>query len=227
MVFTLSISPKQGGLPIRDAVIYGFTPYGYPNKKIDYVHSERVRKNLHITLSVDDAENQILQILAINQLGGMAEPYHWAPFEPQYSVIDILPDLDVSETNRGIFFQLQLDKYVNANASIKLANNNTFKSFGLNQIQPNVFLSEMLPHQDLVDVKYIDAELSFNGLSRETRFHFRSAVAEPGNETIIISQDKNCSVQVFPSTLYQTNVCLLYTSPSPRDLSTSRMPSSA
>mgnify|MGYP001365852520 CR=1 FL=1 len=108
MVFTLSISPKQGGLPIRDAVIYGFTPYGYPNKKIDYVHSERVRKNLHITLSVDDAENQILQILAINQLGGMAEPYHWAPFEPQYSVIDILPDLDVSETNRGIFFQLQL-----------------------------------------------------------------------------------------------------------------------
>ena len=36
----------------------------------------------------------------------------WAPFEPQYSVIDILPDLDVSETNRGIFFQLQLDKYV-------------------------------------------------------------------------------------------------------------------
>lgn len=206
MVFTLSISPKQGGLPIRDAVIYGFTPYGYPNKKIDYVHSERVRKNLHITLSVDDAENQILQILAINQLGGMAEPYHWAPFEPQYSVIDILPDLDVSETNRGIFFQLQLDKYVNANASIKLANNNTFKSFGLNQIQPNVFLSEMLPHQELVDVKYIDAELSFNGLSRETRFHFRSAVAEPGNETIIISQDKNCSVQVFPSTLYQTNV---------------------
>ena len=30
-----------------------------------------------------------------------------------------------------------------------------------------------------------------------------------------------------PCTMYQVYTCLLYTSPSPRDLSTSRMPSSA
>jgi hypothetical protein len=64
----------------------------------------------------------------------------------------------------------------------------------------------MLPHRHVTGIKYIDAELSHEGLSRETRFHFRSAVAEPGQETVSLSQDKNCSVQILPQTLYQTNV---------------------
>ena len=33
--------------------------------------------------------------------------------------------------------------------------------------------------------------------------------------------------RIYPGDIYLTNDCLLYTSPSPRDLSTSRMPSSA
>ena len=45
---------------------------------------------------------------------------------------------------------------------------------------------------------------------------------EPGNEYGVISLNKT----VF-STIAQNVICLLYTSPSPRDLSTSRMPSSA
>ena len=35
------------------------------------------------------------------------------------------------------------------------------------------------------------------------------------------------AVPIYRTTSYQFNSCLLYTSPSPRDLSTSRMPSSA
>ena len=206
MVLTLDISPKRGGLPIRDVVVYGFTPYGFPDKKIEFLHAEQVKKDLHITLPLKEIKNRILQIIAINQLGGMAEPFHWTTLESDYSVIDILPDLEVSETERGIFFQVQLDHYVPANVSIKLADNNTFQSFSLNQVQPNVFLSEMLPHRHVTGIKYIDAELSHEGLSRETRFHFRFAVAEPGQEIVAISQDKNCSVQILPQTLYQTNV---------------------
>ena len=41
------------------------------------------------------------------------------------------------------------------------------------------------------------------------------------NELIITKGFKNCDI------CGNKNVCLLYTSPSPRDLSTSRMPSSA
>ena len=39
---------------------------------------------------------------------------------------------------------------------------------------------------------------------------------------------KGSSVQIFTDSKYvKSGICLLYTSPSPRDLSTSRMPSSA
>ena len=42
MVLTLDISPKRGGLPIQNAVGYGFTPYGFPDKKIEFLHAELV-----------------------------------------------------------------------------------------------------------------------------------------------------------------------------------------
>jgi len=206
MVITLDISPKRGGLPIRDAVVYGFTPYGFPDKQIELIHAEKVKNNIHVTLPLKEIKNQNLQILAINQLGGMAEPIHWTTLESDYSVIDIMPDLDISATERGIFFQVELDRYVPAKVSIKLADNNIFKSFRLNQIQPNTFLSDMLSHQNVTGIKYVDVELSNEGLSRETRFHFRSVVAEPSQEAIALSHDKNCSVHILPQTLYQTNV---------------------
>ena len=39
--------------------------------------------------------------------------------------------------------------------------------------------------------------------------------------------DANAEEVILPSSTGQLGICLLYTSPSPRDLSTSRMPSSA
>ena len=46
-----------------------------------------------------------------------------------------------------------------------------------------------------------------------------------GSETL--TSEKPLPNEAYPSQLEQTKTCLLYTSPSPRDLSTSRMPSSA
>ena len=43
----------------------------------------------------------------------------------------------------------------------------------------------------------------------------------------IKAQDENYPHEDLEKSNYQNYVCLLYTSPSPRDLSTSRMPSSA
>ena len=44
----------------------------------------------------------------------------------------------------------------------------------------------------------------------------------PGEDEIVEAQQETLEEQVGPD-----DICLLYTSPSPRDLSTSRMPSSA
>ena len=205
-VVTLALAPRRGGLPIRDAVVYNFTPYGFPDQKVDILHAEQVKKDLHITIPLSAIQDRILQIIGINQLGGMVNPYHWTTLNPEISVVDVHPNLRVSNTERGLFFQVDLDHYVPARATIRLANDNTFMSYSLAQIQPNTFLTERLSHQVVNNMKYVDVELTHEGLSRETRFHYLLQAVGPGQEYHVISNDRNCSIETKPGTFYQTNV---------------------
>ena len=205
-VVTLVLAPRRGGLPIRDVVVHNFTPYGFPDQKVDILHAEQVKKDLHITIPLSAIHDRILQIIGINQLGGMVNPYHWTTFNPEISVVDVHPNLKVSNTERGLFFQVDLDHYVPARATIRLANDNTFMSYSLAQIQPNTFLTERLSHQVVNNMKYVDVELTHEGLSRETRFHYLLQAVGPGQEYHVISNDRNCSIETKPGTFYQTNV---------------------
>lgn len=205
-VTVLALSPKRGGLPIRNAIIYSFTPYGFPDQKLDILHSEKVKNDLHVTLSSKDIKNRILQIIGINQLGGVVNPYHWASFNSKISVVDIQPELEISNTERGLFFQVSLDQYVPTKVQIKLANDNTFSSYNLNQIGPNTFLSEMLSHQIVDNMKYIDVELSHENLLRETRFNYEMQAVGPGLKNQIFSTDRNCFIETKPNTFFQTNI---------------------
>ena len=205
-VVTLALAPRRGGLPIRDAVVYNFTPYGFPDQKVDILHAEQVKKDLHITIPLAAIQDRILQIIGINQLGGMVNPYHWTTLNLEISVVDVHPNLKVSNTERGLFFQVDLDHYVPTRATIRLANDNTFMSYSLAQIQPNTFLTERLSHQVVNNMKYVDVELTHEGLSRETRFHYLLQAVGPGQEYHVISNDRNCSIETKPGTFYQTNV---------------------
>ena len=51
-IVTLALIPRRGGLPIRDAVLYSFTPYGFADQKIDIISAERVKKDLHVTMNL-------------------------------------------------------------------------------------------------------------------------------------------------------------------------------
>jgi arginine repressor len=204
-VTILALSPRRGGLPIRSAVVYSFTSYGFPDQKLDILHSEKVKNDLHITLSSKDIKNRILQIVGINQIGGIVNPLHWASYKPKISVIDIQPDIEISNTERGLFFQVNLDQYVPAEVKIRLANDNTFSSYNLNQVSPNTFLTEMLSHQVVNNMKYIDVELSHDNLLRETRFKYEMHTVGPGLKNHVFSTDKNCSIKTKPNTFFQTN----------------------
>lgn len=205
-VITLALSPIRGGLPIRDAVVYSFTSYGFPDEKVKIIHAEQVKKDLHITLPIKPLHNRILQIIGINQLGGMVSPYHWTANKPRLNVIDIRPELKIANTERGLFFQVEMDQYAPARATLKLANDNTFMSYALNQIRPNTFLTERLSHHVVKDMKYIDVELSHEGKTRETRFHYQFTPTGPGEESFVISNDRNCSIQTKKNTFFQTNI---------------------
>ena len=204
-VTVLALSPRRGGLPIRDAVIYSFTSYGFPDQKLDILHSEKVKNSLHVTVSSEEIKNRILQIIGINQLGGMVNPYHWSSYDPKISVVDIRPDVKVSNTERGLFLQVDIDQYVPARVKIKLANDNTFTSYNLNQIRPNTFLSEMLSHQIVNNIKYLDVELSHENLLRETRFSYMMEAVGPSQKNQIFSNDRLCSIETRPGTFFQTN----------------------
>ena len=59
------------------------------------------------------------------------------------------------------------------------------------------------------------------------------AVGEENPNIVVLGADTTDSLKTanfgkkFPERFFNVGICLLYTSPSPRDLSTSRMPSSA
>ena len=73
-VVTLALIPRRGGLPIKNAIVYSFTPYGFADQKVELINTERVKKDLHITLATSSLEKRVLQIIGINQLGGMVNP---------------------------------------------------------------------------------------------------------------------------------------------------------
>jgi len=205
-VVTLALSPKRGGLAIRDAVVYSFTKYGFADKKVEIIHSEQVKKDLHITLQLRSVKDRILQVIGINQLGGMVDPFHWTDIKPEISVVDIRPDLKISNTQRGLFFQVELDHFVPAKATMRLANDNTFMSYPMNQINPNTFLTEKLSHNIVNKMVYVDIELQDKDLSRETRFNYLLEHVEPGKESFVFSNDRDCSMKTLPETFFQNSI---------------------
>ena len=205
-VIILALSPKRGGLAIRDAVIYSFTKHGFTDQKVEIIHSEQVKKDLHVTLQLASIRDRILQVIGINQLGGMIDPYHWSDLKPKISVVDVRPDLKISNTQRGLFFQVDIDHFVPAKATMRLANDNTFMSYSMNQISPNTFLTEKLSHNVVNNMTYIDIELQNGDLSRETRFNHLLQFVRPGEGSIAFSNDRDCSIKTQPSTFFQDGV---------------------
>ena len=148
-----------------------------------------MKKDLHVTLPLASIKNRVLQIIGINQLGGMVDPCHWTDIKPEISVVDIHPDLKISNTTRGLFFQVGIDQYVPAKATLRLANDNTFMSYPMAEIGPNTFLTEKLSHSVVNNMTYVDVELAHENLSRETRFQYLLQFVGPGEEYFAFSNE--------------------------------------
>ena len=205
-IIILALKTKRGGLAIQNAIVYNFTQYGFPDQKVGISNMEKVKKDLHITIPTRAIKNRILQIIGINQLGGMITPFHWTDLEPTITVVDVNPNLKISNTVRGLFFQIDLDHYVPATAIIRLSNDNSFSSYNMNQIRPNTYLTEKLAHHIVDNMKYIEVELNHKDQSRITRFHYTLQSVGPGREEHIFSNDRNCSIKSMGGTFYQENV---------------------
>ena len=201
-VITFALSPKTGVTPIKEATLYSFTPYGYADQKIDIIHQEQVGKELHVTIPTLAIRERIIQFICKTQSGGVATPIHWQEDAPVSDMINLIPDLRISHTDFGVLFQIETGRYTEANVQLKLANDNTFKAYPVKQIQPNVYLSDVILPQYLSEIKYVDISFMKNGQVRDVRFKYQFGLAENGKAIRVLSQDKHCSVLTNKNTVY-------------------------
>ena len=140
---------------MKDVILYNFTPFGFVDKKVNIIEKSQVKDNLHITFSSNDSKNRIIQIIGINKFGGMVQPSHWTNMTSTSSILEINPSLKISSSKEGVLFQIDLDKYIKTRAILKLANDNTFTSYKMNQIRPNTYITEKLDHDVVKDMDHV------------------------------------------------------------------------
>ena len=59
---SIEISPTRGGLAIRDATVYAFTPFGFPDEKVKILNSERKGKNLILSIPSENSKDRIFKL---------------------------------------------------------------------------------------------------------------------------------------------------------------------
>ena len=119
------------------------------------------------------------------------------------------------------FFKLKPKKRPNLNPWKKITKIvlNTKKSVNIAIIGKYVNLKDAY--------KSLDEALTHGGISNNLKVNLVRIDSETLKVSEIKNKLKNVSGILIPGGFGKRGTCLLYTSPSPRDLSTSRMPSSA
>ena len=102
--------------------------------------------------------------------------------------LNVNVDLDISYTDAGIYIQIQPEKIVNAELSLRLKGEYKYETIKLNRIQPSVFLTKPLSPIIFNKVNAIEAILNGN-IERLIRFEFPYTVAHPGSSITTISKD--------------------------------------
>ena len=87
-------------------------------------------------------------------------------------------------------------------------------------------MEQIQPYQPKNKVRIVTAASLFDGHDAAINI-MRRIIQSTGVEVIHLGHDRSVAEVVNCAIQEDANACLLYTSPSPRDLSTSRMPSSA
>jgi hypothetical protein len=182
------IQSKNISIPINSVLAYSFTPYGYADERVSIQSSESIKEGKIITLLKKQTDRRALQFIAENKLGTLSRPFHWVDSQSYHDYLNVNVDMDISYTDAGLYIQIQSEKIVNADFSLRLKGKYQYETIPLNQIQPSVFLTKPLSPIIFNEVDEIEAIL--NGkIERQIRFDFPYKVAHPGSSMTTISKD--------------------------------------
>ena len=188
------IQSKSISVPIKSVVAYSFTPYGYADERLSIQSSETLEEGKIITILKKKINRKAIQFMAENKLGTLSKPFHWIDSQNYSDYLNVSVDMDISYTDAGIYIQIQPEKIVDADFSLRLKGEYQYETILLNQIQPSVFLTKPLSPIIFEEVNQIEAILN-GSIERQIRFDFPYTVAQPGSAVTVISKDGLFSIR--------------------------------
>ena len=188
------LQPKSIAIPIKSAVIYSFTAFGFADERLDILSRERIETGLIITLKKNKIKRKALQFIAQNDIGTISKPSHWLDSNISGDHLTLGVDLDISHSDAGVYVQIQTEKVIKEKLSLRLKGDLQYKTIPINQIQPSVFLSAPLEPKEFESINQIEAILG-ESIQRQVQYQFPFTVIYPDSSISIISEDGSCSIR--------------------------------
>ncbi len=189
------LQPKSIAIPIKSAVVYSFTAFGFADEGLKIISQERIETGLIINLKKNKVKRKALQFIAQNDIGTISNPSHWIDSNIAGDHLTFDVNLDVSHLDAGVYIQIQTEKLINQKVALRLKGDLEYKTITVNQIQPSVFISAPLEAREFKSINQIEAILG-ESIQRQVQYKFPFTFVYPDSSISIISEDGTCSIRI-------------------------------
>ena len=200
-----NIQPVTLNIPLTKISCYSYTAYGYPDEELTIIKSKKDRSGLRIQLPKSKLGKHGVSFIVKNKLGVYGSPLTWHDPNAERRLTEMDVDITFSSIEHKIIAQVKTNGFTSGNTSLRILKEDEYISIPLTKIQPTVYTSDLLLPSLFTKTKRIDA--FFDGeIERIIQVNLDPIVASPSKQTSIVSNDKNCSIQITNTSLYDTSL---------------------
>ena len=200
-----NIQPVTLNIPLTKISCYSYTAYGYPDEELTIIKSKKDRSGLRIQLPKSKLGKHGVSFIVKNKLGVYGSPLTWHDPNAERRLTEMDVDITFSSIEHKLIAQVKTNGFTSGNTSLRILKEDEYISIPLTKIQPTVYTSDLLLPSLFKKTKRIDA--FFDGeIERIIQVNLDPIVASPNKLTNILSNDKNCSIQISNTSLYDTSL---------------------
>ena len=200
-----NIQPVSLNIPITKISCYSYTAYGYPDEELTIVKSKKDRSGLRIHLPKSKLGKHGISFITKNKLGVYGSPLTWHDPNAERRLTEMDVNISFSSIEHKIIAQVKTNGFTSGNTSLRVLKEDEYIAIPLTKIQPTVYTSDLLLPSLFRKSKRIDAY--FDGeIERIIQLNLDLLVASPNNKSNVLSNDKNCSMQITNNSLYDTSL---------------------
>ena len=200
-----NIQPVTLNIPLTKISCYSYTAYGYPDEELTIIKSKKDRSGLRIQLLKSKLGKHGVSFIVKNKLGVYGSPLTWHDPNAERRLTEMDVDITFSSIEHKLIAQVKTNGFTSGNTSLRILKEDEYISIPLTKIQPTVYTSDLLLPSLFKKTKRIDA--FFDGeIERIIQVNLDPIVASPNKLTNILSNDKNCSIQISNTSLYDTSL---------------------